>query len=445
MRSLTRILGAAALLLLVGAVSRTWAAPCPQCLRVGAATVALVPPAGTPLAGYGNPARRLLFPDVLGLYPYAFWFKPSEGTLDPLFARALVLERGTERVAWVTVELVGVDRSFTREVSEQLRAEGLKPLTLIVSASHTHSGPGAFVPSALWSFIAADRFRAEVRSALVSAVVRAIALAEAARVPARVAAFSREAPNVTVGRLGLPVDREIIGLKFSTDGGRSVGLVWNYAIHGTMLGPLNLRFSGDAMGVASQALERELGVPVLFVNGAVGDVSPRRRGPTEVVAVGQELAATVRAGWAQAADAGDTAMATRSTRVLLPAPVLSLRNCLGRLIPRSLTLPLGSVLSRDAELTAVSVGQTVWVTIPGELQSALGEQIKAEARRSFARGFVAGVSNDYLGYFVTAAAYPQTSYVTCSTVYGPTAGDLLTRSARTLISELAAARRETTR
>ncbi|MGH7334202.1 MAG: neutral/alkaline non-lysosomal ceramidase N-terminal domain-containing protein [Candidatus Rokuibacteriota bacterium] len=407
--------------------------------------MALVPPAGTPLAGYGNPARRLLFPDVFGRYPYAFWFKPSEGTLDPLFTRALVLEQGRERVAWVTVELVAVDRSFTREVRERLRAAGLRPVTLIVSASHTHSGPGAFVPSALWAFIALDRFQDEVRSALVAAVVRAISLAESARAPARVATFSRQAPEVTVGRLGLPVDPEIVGLKFATASGRPIGLVWNYAIHGTMLGALNLRLSGDVMGVASQALERDLGVPVLFVNGAVGDVSPRRRGLTEMVAVGNELAATVVAGWTQAADSADAAITTRGVRVLLPAPVLSLRNCLGRLLPQSLTIPLGSVLGRDAELTAVSVGETVWVTIPGELQSALGDQIKAEARRSFARGFVAGVSNDYLGYFVTATAYPRTSYVTCNTVYGPAAGDLLTRAARRLIGELAEARGGTRR
>ncbi len=439
MWALTRTL-IGALLLLLGAISSTWAASCHTCLSAGAAKVSLVPPAGTPLAGYGNPARRLLFPDIFGLYPFAFWFRPSEGTLDPLFARALVLEQGTERVAWVTVELVAVDRSFTRAVSEQLRAAGLRPVTLIVSASHTHSGPGAFVPSALWAFIALDRFQGEVRSALVSAVVRAILLAESARAPAHVGTFSRQAPDVTVGRLGLPVDREIIGLRFGTEDGRPIGLVWNYAIHGTMLGPLNLRLSGDVMGVASHALERDLGVPVLFVNGAVGDVSPRRRGPTEVVAVATELASTVRAGWGQTLNTPAAAMATRGARVLLPAPVLSLRNCLARLVPTSLTVPLGSVLDRDAELTAVSVADTVWVTIPGELQSVLGEAIKAEARRSFERGFVAGVSNDYLGYFVTATAYPRTSYVTCSTVYGPAAGDLLTQSARTLIGELAEAR-----
>jgi neutral ceramidase len=205
------------------------------------------------------------------------------------------------------------------------------------------------------------------------------------------------------------------------------------------LGALNLRLSGDVMGVASQVLERDLGVPVLFVNGAMGDVSPRRRGPTEMVAVGHELATSVRAGWGQALETSITSLTTRSVPVLLPAPVLSLRNCLSRLLPTSLSIPLGSVLARDTELTAVSVGDAVWVTIPGELQSSLGEAIKAEARRSFARGFVAGTSNDYLGYFVTETAYPRTSYVTCSTVYGPAAGDLLTRAASTLISEVAEA------
>src|SRR5207247_4871184 len=42
------------------------AAPaCPDCVSAGAARVALTVPAGTPLAGYGDRARRLAFPDVL--------------------------------------------------------------------------------------------------------------------------------------------------------------------------------------------------------------------------------------------------------------------------------------------------------------------------------------------------------------------------------------------
>jgi hypothetical protein len=197
---------AVALLAALGAAPAR-AGPCSDCLRAGAATVALAPPAGTPLAGYGSPARRLAFPDVLGLYPYAFWFKPSEGTRDPLFARAVFLEEGAVRVAWATVDLIAVDRTFTREVQERLRAAGLAPVTLIVSASHTHSGPGAFVPSALWAFLAVDRYHAEVRSTLAGAVSWAIIRAEAAG--ARAGGELRgEAPDARWDASGLRGPRE---------------------------------------------------------------------------------------------------------------------------------------------------------------------------------------------------------------------------------------------
>jgi hypothetical protein len=215
-----------------------------------------------------------------------------------------------------------------------------------------------------------------------------------------------------------------------------MALVWNYAIHGTMLGPGNLQLSGDVMGAASAILERELGVPVLFVNGTVGDVSPRRHGPDSVREVGAELAAVLREGWSQSEEIDAVPISVRAARVALPAPFLSVRNCLGSWVPRAVTLPLGWVLPSDAELLAIAAGDLVWVTFPGELQSALGEEIKQAARARGALGFVAGVSNDYLGYFVSPEAYATPSYVSCATLYGPTAGERLARAAGELIRDL---------
>ena len=432
---------ALAVALIFGAAAPSGAAPCPDCVRAGAATVSLAPPSGAPLAGYGSLDRRLLFPDVLGLYPYAFWFQPSEGSLDPLFARAIVVEGNGARLAWATVDLVAVDRDFTQEVAERLRAAGVPPVRLVISASHTHSGPGAFIHSQLWALLAVDRFDAAVRSALVSAVVQAIIRAEAAKVPARVAVFAREGPDVTTGRLGLAVDREIVGLRFVDADGQPLALVWNYAIHGTMLPPANLRFSGDVMGRASAILERELRAPVLFVNGAVGDVSPRRHGQAAAREVGAELAAALREGWRQSRDLRAPTLATRATHISLSAPSLSVRNCVGSVIPPALALPLGWAMPNDAELLAGALGDVVWVVIPGELQSALGEQIKAVARTRFGLGFVAGVSNDYLGYFLAPEAYAQPTYVGCASLYGPKAGERMVRAARGLIEALGADRR----
>ena len=423
--------------LLLALGPRSGGAACADCLRAGAARVALTVPAGTPLAGYGARERRLLVPDVLGRHPHAFWFKPSEGMLDPLAARALVIEGGGRRLTWVAVDLIAVDRAFTARVAGALVQAGLPPGALIVSASHTHSGPGAFMESGFLGVVSAERQDRAVTEALVSSVVDAVRRAEAAKSPARVGSASVIAPALTVGRLRQEVDREIVVLKVVSEAGAPLALLWNYAIHGTMRPAVNLRLSGDVMGIAGRELERMTGVPALFVNGAVGDVSPARHGEIETEHAGRELAAAVLSGWAAARSVLTDPPVIGTARVPLPTPFLSVRNCTSRWVPGWLTLPLRFALPADAELIGGRLGDVAWVTVPGELQSWLGEAIKRTGRRGVRHPFVAGVSNDYLGYFITEVDYDRVAYVACASLYGPEAGERLTRAAEKLIWELA--------
>jgi neutral/alkaline ceramidase-like enzyme len=427
-------LGLALLALLPGRA--VTAAPCADCLEAGAAMSRLATPPGTPLAGYGSIRRRLIVPDVLGWHAHAFWFRPAEGERDPIAARALVLARGDTRVAWVSVDLVAVDRAFTESVERRLSAQHAVAPTLIISASHTHSGPGAFVDSEVMGLVAADRLDTTVRAALVDSVADAVQRADAARGPARVAIAEVTAPSqLTRGRLALPVDPTLTVLKVTRPGGGAVAALWNYAIHGTMLGPRNLRLSGDVMGVASREVERVLGAPALYVNGAVGDVSPARHGEAAAEDVGRELARLVERGWA-AAEPMEGSLRVARVMLGLPSPRLSVANCLRGWAPRALTLPLGSTMPRDAELLAVAIGNSAWVAVPGELQTALGQAIRQGGRAAFGHALIAGVSNDYLGYFVTAREYEQPGYVTCATLYGPTAGACLVDAATDLVNEL---------
>jgi neutral ceramidase len=412
-------------------------AACPDCVKAGAARVDLAVPPGTPLAGYGDRARRLLVPDIFDRHPHAFWFRPSEGWHHPLAARALVLEGGGRRLTWLTVDLVAVDRSFTARVKQALEQAGLAPGSLILSASHTHSGPGAFMESGVLGLIAVDRHDPEVRDALVGSLVDAVRRADATKVPARIGSATVTGPALTRGRLGRPIDREIVMLKVASETGAPIAGVWNYAIHGTMLPGVNLRFSGDVMGIASRELEQGTGVPALFVNGAVADVSPSRHGEIESEGAGRELAAAVRSAWDAAEPAGPASLTLSSTAVQLPSPFLSVRNCTASWVPRWLTAPLGAVLPAEAELTAGRLGDVAWVTVPGELQSMLGESIKRAGRPGLARVVVAGLSNEYLGYFLTPTDYRRVTYVSCASLYGPDAGERLARAAETLIRDLA--------
>jgi neutral ceramidase len=439
------VLGTSAALVLAGVAASVSAAPappaCPGCVIAGAARMPLAVPDGTPLAGYGALARRLIVPDVFGRYPHAFWFKPGTRQREPLWARALVLERDGTRVVWVALDLVAIDGGFTERVASHLLRAGIRPGVLILSASHTHSGPGAFVDSALMGFLAVDREDVAVRDALITAVVEAVRRANDARAPARVAIGVSAAPPVVRSRLDGPLDPEIVVLAVRRPDGTPVGAVWNFAIHGTMLGPQNLTLSADVMGAATDVLERLVRAPALFVNGAVGDVSPARHGREALGEVGAALADAARTAWERSTPLGAGPFLARTERIALPAPRLSLHNCLRGWMPSALTVPLDGAFPSETTLTVVTLGDVGWVALPGEPATALGLRIKTEAQRSFRHAFVAGVSNDYIGYLVTAADHGRPSYVTCGSVYPARTGDDVTERAIALLRELYAAGR----
>ena len=92
--------------------------------RVGAADKDITPPVGIPMWGYG--ARHDM---------------PSEGTLDPLMAKAIVIAAGDDKVA-----LVGIDigRGPTEAMMKIIREEiadkaGIRHV--LITGSHTHHGP----------------------------------------------------------------------------------------------------------------------------------------------------------------------------------------------------------------------------------------------------------------------------------------------------------------
>ena len=406
-------------------------------LTAGAASLEVELPAGAPLAGYGGFPRRAWIPDFLGRFPNTFWFNPSSGVHDPLRVRALALESGGLRVLWFSVDLVAIDPTMVAEVRSRLADRGGEPPILIVSASHTHSGPGAFANSAFWALVAADRESPAVRSVILDGMEKVAREALRRRAPAHLAWGKTTVTGVAMSRLDQPLDPELGLLKVMGADGRPVALLWNYAIHGTALGRANSLLSGDLMADASARLEKETGSPVLFVNGAAGDVSPRQRGWPGVESAGAALASAALAAWRTLPPGRDLTLRAVRSQVSLPGPALSMRNCTGRWVPAALRLGLGWTLPSSAGLTAVRIGGTAWVTVPGELQTRLGLDIKTAGRRTFEETFVAGYSNDYLGYFLTRRDYGQPSYVACGSFYGESGGEIVRDAAVELLGRLA--------
>ncbi|MBI4589359.1 MAG: neutral/alkaline non-lysosomal ceramidase N-terminal domain-containing protein [Candidatus Rokubacteria bacterium] len=411
-------------------------APMGPALLAGAHAVDVAPPRGVPLAGYGGSARRLLIPDFLNRYPYAFWFKPSTGIHDPIMARALILHSGDHRLLWVAVDLIGVEPEMVSELKGRLAAMGLRYEAVILSASHTHSGPGAFSRSRLFSFIALDSLVPDIRERILNAIVGAARQAESQKVPARIGIGRGEVTGATRSRVGLPLDPDVGVLKVVSVDGRPIALLWNYAIHGTVLRKSTLALSGDVMGAATRQLEQALGIPVLYTNGAVGDVSPALHGWAGLRQIAEGLSREVLTTWRRIPVEPSSRLWAVSERISLPPPRLSVKNCLGRWVPTWLTVGIGWAFPTQAELVAVAVGTSAWVTIPGELQTRLGQAVKAEGRRHFRHAFVVGVSNDYAGYFLTPEEYRRPRYIACASLYGEAGGRVVAERATAMFRRL---------
>ena len=228
----------------------------------------------------------------LGLPMYGFLdrikdSKLSTGTLDPLYARVLVVEAGDKRVALVTLDL---GRTFNEGELRQIRetAKSSAGISyLIVAASHTHSGPNLL-----------DEYPGDRAPAWETAAIEKIeaAIAEASRhlTDARIGTGRGEVyvgynrrqvhPDGTVSMLWTnpdkqptsPLDPTVSVIRIDDLQGKPMAVLVNYACHPVVLGEDNLKYSADFVGIMASTVENVFANAPLcfFLQGGDGDINP---------------------------------------------------------------------------------------------------------------------------------------------------------------------------
>lgn len=428
-------------------------------LRAGAARVDITPPVGVPLGGYGGGARRLARPD-LDPFDYHTLLAPSEGVLDPLYARALVLADGEETVALVSVDAIGVTNEMLEAVHREAARRGVDiPVErLLVFASHTHSGPGAVTRRRFWELAAMDLYHPRVARSLFRRVAEAVVLAQADLGPALLATGAGTLPGATRNRRAGAspfldrddVDPEMGIIQVERPDRTPIATVWNFAVHGTCLGASNLLFSGDIMGNASARIETAGGGVALFANGAEGDIAPS----LGVEEGGALLSRTVAEIAFVLLPRGDIDIRSASTEVDFGRATLRLdrsRVDAGDLPPEILDLA-GPILDRGVEIPlprdwtenrvrfqAVRLGGALVVSVPGEALHEVGLEIKEYGRAAgYDPVLVFGLANGHLGYIAPEREYEAGGYEALMTLYGPHTADRVLAACREVIDRLRA-------
>lgn len=227
--------------------------------RVGFAQKDVTPQVPTPMWGYGARKDKL-----------------SEGILDPLMVKAIIIEAGTERVA-----LVGLDmgRAPTTAMMEHIRTrirDTSQVNHVLIVGSHTHHGP-VFELSDRDGF-GKGRFDAAIGylRTLPDLLADTIIEAAAGLQPAKIGITTADVPynrNRHTKRQPPARDPQLAVMRFDDLQGKPLAILVNFAGHPVMTESKLLRFSADYPGFLMNTVEKQLGAPCVFMQGASGDLS----------------------------------------------------------------------------------------------------------------------------------------------------------------------------
>ena len=246
-------------------------------------------------------AARCVTPDrPIYLSGYASRDSKSEGVYQDLFVKALAIRDGDARLAViVTSDLLYFDAAILDPVEERLAREaGLRPAQLFLTASHTHCGPIIRQKDADLYGKLDEEYLDEVRDALVSVVLDAVAKLAPGR-----ARYYRTRCDINVNRRAMTpggiqmrpnpagiIDRDVDIVTVSDPEGRMRAVLFGYACHATTMG--GQLIGGDYPGFAQRMIQEAYpGAEALFVQGCAGDLRPNnvdeddrfKSGPIEVV------------------------------------------------------------------------------------------------------------------------------------------------------------------
>ena len=398
-------------------------------LRVGFGEVDVTPPVGLYMCGSLQPRTNV-------------------GVDDPLMAKTMVASAGGKTVAIVGVDLIGLPREIVdRAIEQAVERTGIDADCILVSCSHTHSGP--YTVESLYVSGVTD---ADYLATLPGAIAASIEEAQAASQPAtmhigrsavyrylhhrRVLAKDGKAINTwmrdltndlercpqLIGTAG-PVDPELWVVRFDDMEGRPFGALTNLSLHvNTHFGTT---YSADYPGVMAAHMRHAFGprFRTVFTPGAcaninsTGDIGGWRRAAEFLAAQALEAAKRARpAGTPVVVDGRrrDLAVARRDPESQ-PAGAIDRLDWGGGRSRREVFEPmLDHVGALPAELvvpvSAMRLGPFAIASNPGELFVEHGLTIKRES--PFPHTVVAELTNDLILYQPTREAFEQQGYET---------------------------------
>ena len=221
-------------------------------------------------------AKKPITPEVGKRPVYLAGFgqnRAATGVHDDLWARAIAVSDGRQKLAIVAVDLVGVFHADVEKARELLQ-RAVPGATLIVASTHNHEGPdtmGLWGPGRFSTGVDA-LYLERVRSAIVSSAAEALAKLQ----PATLTLGKTRTPElIEDGRLPRVIDDALLALQVRAQDGTTLGSIVNWSSHPEAIGSKNTLLSSDYAHWLRERMEQRLGgISVLLVGSIGGLMTP---------------------------------------------------------------------------------------------------------------------------------------------------------------------------
>jgi hypothetical protein len=328
-----------------------------------------------------------------------------------LFARAMVFEQGSTRIAIVNVDNLG----WTSILGNRSRAliKGIAPENILIGATHTHSAPDAYgFPDETGKNYADLAYLDWCVKQIADAVNEATANLQPASLKVAMdeakgkIAYNYYAPALYDPRCGVIQAIASSGPRI----GKPIATLVNYAVHPEVLGNSKGILSPDMIGPMYQKIESSVGGVALFMNGAQGGmVTADTRLEYGKEGQGQKEANT----WEECIRIGEL-LANEALRIVSAAPIL--KNPSIYCTSRKIEFPIDSEIMRyillnsplkyegakknvvSTQLNLLNIGPAQILTVPGEALPNVGYYVKRNMHTKMP--FLFGLTNDAFGYML---------------------------------------------
>ena len=357
--------------------------------------------------------------------------RPANGIHDSLWARTVVFDDGTSRIALVSLDAIGFFHDQVIEVRNKI-PENLGIDYCMIAATHVHEAPdlmGIWGESPLKNGVN-EKYLEMVINQTVKSVEKAVSKLEPVTLH-----FSKNDSDalhlVTDTRKPVVHDPGMYIIEAKNLAGNTMGVLVSWANHPETLWSQNLFITSDFPHYFRKEIEKQTGGTCVYFNGAIGGlITTHPNLPVEHPATGK----SIKEASFEKAEAQGLQLATIAVKSMNNSEI-NISSGKIQLSAKTFTVPFKNTLFRlgavagvldrgmtgwwkvRTEMAAFSIGPASFLTIPGEIypeivnggiESPAGQDFNTDAievppLRSEMPGkfkFVIGMANDELGYII---------------------------------------------